>query len=118
MRAANLALRFVLELCALAALSYWGFHTGSSEAGRWFLGIGAPLVAAVVWGLFIAPRRRFGVPTAAWVGLQIVVFGAALAALFAADEPTLAIVFGALVVVNAALMIVWHQRGDPSDVVP
>ena len=27
-KAANLALRFLLELCALGALGYWGFKTG------------------------------------------------------------------------------------------
>jgi hypothetical protein len=28
---ANLALAFLLELCALAALGYWGFVTGCSR---------------------------------------------------------------------------------------
>lgn len=32
---ANLALRFGLELCALAALAYWGVHTHSGAAA-WF----------------------------------------------------------------------------------
>lgn len=63
MKAANLVLRFLLELGALAALGYWGLHTGSNELLHWLLGIGVPLLAAVVWGLFIAPRRRFDVPT-------------------------------------------------------
>jgi hypothetical protein len=30
----------------LAALAYWGFTVG---AGAWVLGVGAPLLAAVVW---------------------------------------------------------------------
>ena len=30
----------------LAALAYWGFTDG---AGAWVLGVGAPLLAAVVW---------------------------------------------------------------------
>ena len=59
MKAANLALRFLLEVSALVALGYWGFHAGDGDATHWILGIGAPLVAAVVWGLFVAPRRRF-----------------------------------------------------------
>jgi len=31
---ANLALRFFLELCMLAALGYWGWSTGESWSGR------------------------------------------------------------------------------------
>ena len=31
-KAANLALRFILELCALGALAYWGFHNGQGLA--------------------------------------------------------------------------------------
>ena len=61
MKTANLALRFFLEIGALVALGYRGFHAGSNDAVHWILGIGAPLVAAVVWGLFVAPRRRFEV---------------------------------------------------------
>jgi hypothetical protein len=29
MRSANLGLRFLVEIAALAALAYWGGHTGS-----------------------------------------------------------------------------------------
>lgn len=117
MKAANLALRFLLEVGALVALGYWGFHVGSSEALHWILGIGAPLLAAVVWGLFVAPRRRFDVPLAVWVLLQVVIFGAAIAALLASGRATFAVVFTVLLLINATLMIVWHQRGEASDLV-
>ena len=61
MKVANLALRFFLEVAALVALSYWGFQAGSNDVAHWVLGIGAPLLAAVVWGLFIAPKSRYRV---------------------------------------------------------
>jgi hypothetical protein len=47
-RAANLALRFLLELAALAGLAYWGCNTGHSAVGDVALGIAAPLAAAAV----------------------------------------------------------------------
>src|SRR5689334_23481657 len=56
LHAANLGLRFLLELCMLAALGYWGFQAGDGPVLKIVLGLGAPLLAAVVWGLFIAPR--------------------------------------------------------------
>ncbi len=72
-----LLVRFLLELCMLGALGYWGFKTGDSAVTQVLLGLGAPLLAAVVWGLFIAPKATFEVPKAVWVGLQVVLFGAA-----------------------------------------
>jgi len=56
LQSANLALRFFLELAALAAFGYWGFKTGDSAIMKWGLGIGAPLLAAVFWGTFESPR--------------------------------------------------------------
>lgn len=55
--AVNAAVRFVLELCALAALGYWGFRTGSGPVVRIILAAGAPLLAGAAWALFGAPAR-------------------------------------------------------------
>jgi hypothetical protein len=90
----------------LAALGYWGFKTGDSAATQWLLGIGAPALAAVVWGAFIAPKATVKVPPAAWIGLQVIVFGAAAIAL-AAAAPSLAVPFaGAVILDGAALAVV------------
>jgi hypothetical protein len=78
---ANLALRFLLELCALAALAYWGFKTGESVVAKIGLGIGAPLLAAIVWGTFLAPRASIPTPGFLRLVLELVVFGSAAAAL-------------------------------------
>jgi hypothetical protein len=115
LKAANLALRFFLEVGALVALGYWGFHAGSNNAAHWILAIGAPLFAAVVWGLFVAPRRRFEVSDAVWVLFQVVIFGAAIVGLAASGQTTIAAVFAVLLAINVTLMIAWHQRGEPSD---
>lgn len=45
--AVNLGVRFLLELCELAALGYWGFQAGGGALVRIGLGIGAPVLAAV-----------------------------------------------------------------------
>jgi hypothetical protein len=65
---ANLTVAFLLELCALAALGYWGFRTASGPAAKAALGIGAPLLAAVLWGLFAAPRAPVSIPLASGGG--------------------------------------------------
>ena len=117
MKAANLALRFILEVAALVALGYWGFHAGDGDTTHWILGIGAPVVAAVVWGLFVAPRRRFDVPKVVWILLQVLFFGAAIVGLMVTDQVWVAVVFVVLLVVNVSLMIAWQQRGEPTDLV-
>jgi hypothetical protein len=108
-KGANLALRFLLELCALVALGYWGFKTGSTAIAKVGLGVGAPLVAAVVWGAFVAPRAPVKPPWVVVLILQVLVFGSAAAGLAATGHPTLALVFGVIVIINAILVYMWAQ---------
>ena len=58
LRGVTLTVRFLCELAMLAALAYWGFTVGEG-VGAWLLGLGAPLLAAVVWGAVVAPRARW-----------------------------------------------------------
>ena len=100
----NLLLAFVLELCMLGAVGYWGFRTGDGAAMQALLGVGAPLLMAVVWGLFIAPKATFEVPAAVRLGLQAVLFGLAAVAVAHFASPALAVSFLAVVVANGALV--------------
>jgi quinol-cytochrome oxidoreductase complex cytochrome b subunit len=106
---ANLALRFILELCALAGLGYWGFQTGKGLIAKIGLGIGAPLLAALIWGAFVAPNASVTIPGSLRLVLELVIFGSAIAALYASKHPTLAVIFGLVVVINRILMYVWEQ---------
>ena len=100
---ANLALAFLLELCALVALGYWGVSAGGGPVAKVALGIGAPLFAAVLWGLFAAPKAPVSVPLLG-LGVKLIVFGSAVVALYATGHHTLAIVFAVIVVANGVLM--------------
>lgn len=107
----NLVVRFLLELCALAALGVWGFTTGGNRTfTRVALGLGVPLIAAVVWGMFGSPAAPLPAPGALRVLLEIVIFGAAVVALFAIGQPVLAVAFGIVTLANGILMAVWDQR--------
>lgn len=108
-KAANFGLRFLLELYALAALGYWGFQTGRGTLAKVGLGIGAPLLAAVVWGTFVAPNAPVDVPAAIRLVFELLVFGAAVAALYAANQPRLALALGIVYVINRVLVTVWGQ---------
>ena len=104
----NLALRFLLEICLLVALAVWGFQTGTG-ALRWVLGLGAPAVAATLWGVWIAPASSRRLPMPGRLVGEAVLFGAGMAGLVAAGQPGWAALFAALVVVNWILLVVWKQ---------
>jgi Protein of unknown function (DUF2568) len=98
-----LAVRFALELGALAALGYWGFQTTENTAFELLLGVGAPLAAAAFWGLFVSPKARVRHPALKLLG-EVVVFGAATIALWTAGQTTLAIAFAVVAVVDTLLV--------------
>ena len=51
----NEGLAFLMELAALAALAWWGFHTGSGIGPHLLLGLGAPVLMGWTWGMWAAP---------------------------------------------------------------
>ena len=108
-KSANVGLRFVLELCALAALSYWGFRTGDQLLLKIVLGLGAPLIAAVLWATLGAPAAQAKLSGVLHLALEVVIFGAATMALAKADQLDLAGVFAVIFIINRVLMAIWRQ---------
>jgi Protein of unknown function (DUF2568) len=102
LRGITLTVRFLCELAMLAALAYWGFRVGDG-VGAWALGIGAPLLAAVVWGAWVAPKARWPVPIPTRVLLELILFGAAAGALAIAGQPLLAVVLGVAALATSLL---------------
>lgn len=109
LQGANLLLRFVLELGALASLGYWGAHLGNGGAAKLLGGIGLPLLAAVVWGAFVAPQAAVSVPVWLHVLLEILVLGGAGAALFAAGLVRPGVLYSGLLLLNWFLLALWKQ---------
>lgn len=105
----NLAIRFLLEICVLISVGYWGFKTGSGLFLRLVLGIGMPLLIAVIWAMFGAPRSAFRLQGPLMLMLEIIVFGSGVAALFLTKNTILAWVFAAIIVVNRVLIFFWGQ---------
>jgi hypothetical protein len=105
---ANLAVKFVLELAAFAALGYWGSTVGSGVVAV-LLAIAAPATAIVLWGTFAAPRSRRRLSLAARVPFELVVFTLASLALVAAGSVLVAIVLAVVVVINSALLTALQQ---------
>ena len=109
LKLANVVLRFLLELCALAALAYWGATAKLQLAGRVALAVIVPLVVAAVWALVVAPGARVDVGSLARFAVELLVFTAAVVALVARHRILLAVILAVVYIVNRALMAVWHQ---------
>jgi len=105
----NLAVRFLLELCALGIYAYWGVRTGAAGWTKAALGVGAPVAAAALWGLFGSPKAAYPLSPAMHLLLELLVFGAPAALLFLVGKPGWGWTYGAVAVVNRTLMAVWEQ---------
>ena len=102
----NLAIRFLLELVALAALAYWGWtqHMGIL---RYLLAIGLPLLAATMWGTFRVPadasaNGKAPVAVPGWLRLllEVLFFTSAAWCLFDAGATLAGYVFSGIALVH------------------
>jgi hypothetical protein len=108
--AANLGVRFLLELAMLVALGWVGGEIGSSWVVRVTLAIAFPLIAAVLWGMFIAPKAPRRLTDPAKLLVEIVLFSAAAGGLAAVGHPVLAVVLAVVFVVNTAVLRPSHAE--------
>lgn len=101
----NLALRFLLELSGMAAVGHAGFHATHGPA-RWVLAIAAPVALAVFWALVVAPKATNVLTPSTREIIGSLALVCAAGALALTGHPRLALVFGALVVLNQVLLAV------------
>ncbi|MGV3464002.1 MAG: YrdB family protein [Heyndrickxia sp.] len=98
-----LGIVFLVELVALVAYSYWGFHKGNGIGIKLLLGVGTPLLVAFFWGLFLSPKATISVNLPLRILLKIIVFGLASFAVYTTGKHTLAVIF--LVIAIIVLII-------------
>lgn len=100
MRIANLGLRFLLELCAFAALAYGGWRMPGPTWSRVLLAIVFPLVAALIWARWVAPKASHPIPDPQRLVPEWIVFGGATVALILTGHPILGAVLAVLAALN------------------
>src|SRR5215204_1617421 len=118
----NLLLRFILEMCALVAIGYGGWHAPEQSGGFWsyLLAIGLPLIAATLWGMFRTPNEPHGPnhqtrPVPGWGRLLIeaLVFGGGAWGLFSSGLTTLGWIYSSVVILHYAFSydrVLWLLR--------
>ncbi|GAQ18155.1 conserved domain protein [Oceanobacillus picturae] len=105
----NVMLRFLLEVLALVAIGFWGFQKGSGMITSFLLGIGVPLIIAIIWGVFFAPASTVNIPIWLKFGFEVVIFGLAFVALVSMRFSSSAYIFGLAVLINQTLLYVFKQ---------
>lgn len=105
----NIGLRFLLELCILVIFGYWGFQTGSNNFMKILLGLGAPILFAVMWGTFLAPKSPMRLHEPWLFLLELVVFSLTCWALYSTGKVDLTVAFGGIYILNKILMVIWRQ---------
>jgi hypothetical protein len=105
-KAAALAVRFALELCALAALAYGGWRLGGPAWLRLLLAIALPVIAAAIWGRWVAPRAKHLLADPVRLVPEWIVVGGAALALVANGHPVLAAAFVLLAAVDR--LVLWR----------
>lgn len=96
-------LRFLLELFALFSLGYWGYLAWPFPWPGVLFMIGAPLFAAVVWGLFRSPKAKFPLDPLGRVIVEVAVMGSAAIAWWMLGHPIISAVFGVIALVSGIL---------------
>lgn len=112
--AANEVLAFVLELAALACLSWWGFHAGGGNLARQLLpAFAIPALAVALWGLFAAPRARIRLPLAGVLAVKAVVLGGGAFGLYRVGHPAAAVALAVVMVANTGLAETFRRKPAP-----
>lgn len=94
----------------LVALGWVGGEIGSSWVVSVPLAIAFPLVAAVVWGMVIAPKAPRRLTDPAKLLVELVLFSAAVVGLAVVGHPVLAAVLAVVFAVNTAVLRIAHAE--------
>lgn len=98
----NDILRFVLELFAIVSLGIWGFAAWPLPWNI-VVGIGAPVLAILLWALFRSPKAVLHVDAFVKALVEIVVMGSAAFAWWSLGQPIVALVFAVVATVSGVI---------------
>lgn len=106
--AANLGLKLLLEVVAVAAFAYWGAGTGGMPMSL-ILAIAVPVAVIAAWAAYAAPKSARRLPAQTRIPFELAVFVAAVLALLAAGASGPALVMAVLVALNAIGLTAFGQ---------
>lgn len=102
----NLAIRLILEICALVSVGIWGWNQSDGWL-KFILAFGLPALLASIWGIFNVPndpsrsgRAPIVVPGIIRLAIELGFFIVAIWSLFDTGFTESGLVFGILVIIH------------------
>lgn len=105
MRYLSLTVAFLLELAVLVAVGYYAFTLRTSTAVHLIVGIGGPVVMAVLWGVFASPNASVPLHGVVNAAFQLAWFGVGVLALLLANRSPFAISLAAVYGLNSLILL-------------
>ncbi len=117
----NLAVRFLLELCILAALGIWGWKQ-SAGWEHYMLAFGLPAIAATLWGIFRIPNdpgsATVAIPGIVRLLLELGLFTLAVLALYDSGYQRPALIMAAVTFIHYVISydrVLWMLKKKLAD---
>lgn len=105
-----IALRFLLEIAILVAISYGGFHIGSSYLTKILFSIGALVITIIIWSLFGSPNAPFAFQGLNRLLLELAILGVAIAFVWNLLNSTVIIIFAIIFILNSFYMLLFDVK--------
>lgn len=106
----NLSLAFILELIAVGAFAYFGFHLNQPTVVKILIGVGLPILVITAWAVWAAPAstNRLHIP---WLLVfKAVIFTGGALALHASGKTSWSLGLFLFFICNEALALLWGQE--------
>ncbi|WP_298226691.1 YrdB family protein [Gryllotalpicola sp.] len=98
----NDAVRFLLEIFAIVSLAVWGFARFDLP-WNWVVGIGASVVALLLWALFRSPRAVIRADAYGKATVEIIVMASAALAWWNLGQPVVAGAFAVVALISGVI---------------
>ena len=109
LKAFSQLLYFSVELAMFVSLAYVGFHANAHPLGQYLMGLGLPLLAIILWGLFAAPRSAYRLEPPFRALFALVLFGVTAFLLYRFGLVKIAVVFGLVALLSQLLALSLKQ---------
>lgn len=99
----NDIIRFLLEVVAIVSLAIWGFTMWPLPWPGILFGIATPLVAILLWALFLSPKAVLQVDAFGRAIFEIAIMGSVAFAWWSMEQPYIAVAFALVATVSGVV---------------